>query len=124
MVKAEINENARLVLAMIGEGRKGDITAFADALRAIKEIEADGMTVVRDYKERIISRQYDEENFRIAHEYSALMREYMEQVEPEDESDGQKLMRIYRDTLLFDAPFDFDCFCRFIEWDREPAKVF
>ena len=124
MVKAEINENARLVLAMIGEGQKGDITAFADALRTIKEIEADGMTVVRDYRERIVSRHYDEDNFRTAHEYSALMREYMEQVEPEDESDGQKLMRIYRDTLLFDAPFDFDCFCRYIEWDRDPEKQF
>ena len=77
MVKAEISENARLVLAMIGEGRKGDITAFADALRTIKEIEADGMTVVRDYKEHNISRNYDEENFRTALEYAALMREYM-----------------------------------------------
>ena len=31
---------------------------------------------------------------------------------------------MYRDSLLFDAPFDFDCFCRYIEWDREEDKKF
>ena len=124
MVQTEINENARLVLAMISEGQKGDIDAFADALRTIKEIEADGMTIVRDYKGHIVSRNYNDDNFRTAHEYSSLLREYMEQSEPDDEADGQKLMRVYRDTLLFDAPFDFDCFCRYIEWDREPDKQF
>lgn len=124
MTKTEITENARLVLAMISEGQKGDVSAFEDALKTIKEIERDRMTVVRDYKERIVSRNYDEENFNTAHEYSSLLREYMEQSEPDDEEDGKKLMRIYRDTLLFDAPFDFDCFCRYIEWDREPEKQF
>lgn len=124
MVKTEANENTRLVYAMMSEGQKGDITAFADALKVIKEIEADGMTVVRDNKERIVARNYDEENFRTAHDFSSLLREYMEQAEPDDEHDGQLLMRTYRDTLLFDAPFDFDCFCRYIEWDREPDKQF
>ena len=120
----EMNENSRLFFAMLREGTKGDITAFEDALRVIKEIEHDGMSVIRDYKERFVSRQYDEDNFRTAHEYSQMLREYLAQADTDNDKDGQKILRLYRDTLLFDAPFDFDCFCRYIEWDREEDKKF
>ena len=120
----EMNENSRLFFAMLREGNKGDITAFEDALRVIKEIEHDGMSVIRDYKERFVSRQYDEDNFRTAHEYSQMLREYLAQADTDNDKDGQKILRLYRDTLLFDAPFDFDCFCRYIEWDREEDKKF
>ena len=120
----EMNENSRLFFAMLREGNKGDITAFEDAFLIIKEIEHDGMSVIRDYKERFVSRQYDEDNFRTAHEYSQMLREYLAQVDTDNDKDGQKILRLYRDTLLFDAPFDFDCFCRYIEWDREEDKKF
>ena len=120
----QITENNRLFHAMIKVGTQGDVTAFEDALRIIKEIEQDGSTTVRDSRERFVSRQYDEDNFRTAHEYSAELREYLSQAEPENDKDGQLLLRVYRDSLLFDAPFDFDCFCRYIEWDREEDKKF
>lgn len=120
----EANENSRLFFAMLREGTKGDITAFEDALRVIKEIEHDGMSIIRDHRERIVSKQYIPENFNTAHEYSQMLREYLSQVEPENDSDGQRVLRLYRDTLLFDAPWDFDCFCRYIEWDREEDKKF
>ena len=120
----EMNENSRLFFAMLREGNKGDITAFEDAFLIIKEIEHDGMSVIRDYKERFVSRQYDEDNFRTAHEYSQMLREYLAQADTDNDKDGQKILRLYRDTLLFDAPFDFDCFCRYIEWDREEDKKF
>ena len=120
----QMTENSRLFRAMLKAGTDGDISAFEDALRVIKEIEQEGSTVIRDHRERFVSRQYDEDNFRTAHEYSVELRDYLSQVEPENDKDGQKLLRIYRDTLLFDAPFDFDCFCRYIEWDREPDKRF
>lgn len=120
----QMNENNRLFLAMLREGTKGDISAFADALRVIKEIELDGSSAIHDHRDRLVSRQYNEENFHTAHEYSQMLREYLSKAETDDEMDGQKLLRIYRDTLLFDAPFDFDCFCRYIEWDREEDKKF
>ena len=123
-MQSEISENSRLFLAMLREGTKGDISAFADALRVIKEIELDGSTAIHDHRDRLVSRQYDEENFRTAHEYSQMLREYLSKADTEDDKDGQKVLRIYRDTLLFDAPFDFDCFCRYIEWDREEDKKF
>jgi len=120
----QISENSRLYHVMIREGVNGDLSAFEDAFRVIKEIEVDGSSIIRDYKERFVSRQYDEDNFRIAHEYSAELREYLSQAEPKTDKDGEKILRLYRDTLLFDAPFDFDCFCRYTEWDREEDKKF
>ena len=120
----EINENNRLFYAMMQEGQKGDIDAFFDALTLLHEIELDGSTVVTDHRDIPVSHVYDEENFSTAHEYSKMLREYLEQIEPETDEQGEKLSRLYRDTLLFDAPFDFDCFCRYIEWNREPDKKF
>ena len=120
----QISENNRLFLAMLREGTNGDIEAFADALRIIKEIEVDGSTAIRNSKEIIVSRVYDEVNFATAHEYSEMLREYIDKAEPDNDDDAVALLRVYRDTLLFDAPFDFDCFCRYIEWDREPDKRF
>lgn len=123
-MQKQMNENNRLFLAMLSEGSKGDITAFEDALRIIKEIETDGSTVIHDHREQYVSTQYDPENFATAHEYAQLLREYMAKAEPDNDKDTEKLFRTYRDTLLFDAPYDFDCFCRYIEWDREEDKKF
>ena len=123
-MQKQMTENERLLLVMLSEGQKGDITAFRDALEMIKEIERENSTVIRDYKQRFVKRDYDEDSFRIAHEYSSLLREHLSQAEPEEDKDKELLLRIYRDTLLFDAPFDFDCFCRYIEWDREEDKKF
>lgn len=120
----QVTENQELFLAMLREGSNGDTSAFDDALRVIKEIEKEGSTNVTDRYDNIVSRVYDEENFRTAHEDSQLLRDYVEKAEPKDDDDAAHLLRIYRDTLLFDAPYDFDCFCRYIEWDREPEKRF
>lgn len=122
--KNQMTENQQLFLAMLREGTNGDTTAFADALRVIKEIEMDGSTAILGKYDEVVAHKYDEDNFRTAHEYSIMLRDYVEKAEPKDDDDAAKLLRIYRDALLFDAPFDFDCFCRYIEWDREPDKRF
>ena len=120
----QVTENQELFLAMLREGSNGDTSAFDDALRVIREIEKEDSATVTDRYDNIVSRVYDEENFHTAHEDSQLLRDYVEKAEPEDDDDAAHLLRIYRDTLLFDAPHDFDCFCRYIEWDREPEKRF
>ena len=124
MIKTEISEDSELFLAMLREGVNGDLSAFSDALKILHEIEEKGSSAVLDFRENPVSRNYDEENFRTAHEYSRMLRDYLFQIEPETDEDAKKLSRYYRDTLLFDAPWDFDCFCRYIEWDREPDKRF
>ena len=124
MIQQQIGENEQLFNVMLREGTNGNTEAFADALRIIKEIELDGSSAILDKYERPVSRVYNDENFRKAHEYAEVLREYVEQAEPKDDKDGRKLFTVYRDSLLFDAPFDFDCFCRYIELDREPDKRF
>ena len=123
-VIGQVSENQQLFLAMLREGQKGDMEAYCDAFRVIKEIEEDGMSVIRDNKYRVVARNYDEQNFKTAHDDCLLLREYLSKAEPSNDDDGDKMMRLYRDTLLFDAPFDFDCFCRYIEWDRQEDKKF
>ena len=120
----QMNENRQLFLAMLREGTKGDLQAFADALKLLKEIEMDGSVAVNDYHGVEVSRQYDPDNFATAHEYSEMLRGYLSKIQPDNEADGTKVLRIYRDSLLFDSPWDFDCFCRYVEWDREEDKKF
>lgn len=37
---------------------------------------------------------------------------------------AEKYRQLYKNTLLFAASVDFDSFCRYIEWNREPSKRF
>ena len=37
---------------------------------------------------------------------------------------AEQYRQLYKNTLLFAAPVDFDSFCRYIEWNREPNKRF
>ena len=70
MIKTEISEDSELFLAMLREGVNGDLSAFSDALKILHEIEEKGSSAVLDFRENPVSRAYDEENFRTAHEYS------------------------------------------------------
>lgn len=37
---------------------------------------------------------------------------------------GRKLMGLHRRVLLCAAPYDFDSYLQYVEWDREPSKKF
>ena len=37
---------------------------------------------------------------------------------------AEQYRQLYKNTLLYAAPVDFDSFCRYIEWNREPSKRF
>ena len=37
---------------------------------------------------------------------------------------AEQYRQLYKNTLLYAAPVDFDSFCRYIEWNREPNKRF
>ena len=37
---------------------------------------------------------------------------------------AEEFRQIYKKTLLFAAPVDFDSYCQYLEWNREPAKRF
>lgn len=93
-----------------------DFQALTDALdltrslRSEQSVEVDGKVV------------FDEQNLKdsialtklIRTECAGWIREHGE----------QNAVELYRKTLLFDAPHDFDAYCRYLEWAREPRKRF
>lgn len=93
-----------------------NIPALDDALDLARNLRDIGMVEVDDKK------IYDEQNFKDAADISKRIRS--ECAGWIKEYGDEKAVSLYRKTLLFDAPFDFDCYCRFIEFDREPRKRF
>lgn len=116
-----------LIPKLMGLGSRGNHEALKDAFTLIKELEREGSTVIvkgsmKWYARRIIN--YDDENFKRAHSYTSDLRTLVARAAEEEKEDVQKMYDLYRDILLFDAPHDFDCFCRYIEWNRQPDKRF
>lgn len=91
-------------------GALEDAFDLARSLRLEQSVEVDGKLV------------YDERSLADSFELSKMIRsECAGWIKEQGERNAVDL---YRRTLLFDAPHDFDCYCRFIEWDREPRKRF
>ena len=113
----------QLIPKVMAEGAKGDIEAFFACFSFIKDLEKDGSSTVMPVNDhKLPVTVYNDENFKKAHEWSTDLRGYVAQAVTEENT--EKVYRLYKDLLLFDAPWDFDCFCRYIEWEREPDKRF
>lgn len=112
-----------LIPKLMGEGENGDPDALIAAFTMIKSLEAEGSEVILPKlpRERKII-HFDQDNFDRAHGYTQDLRILAAQAAEGENT--EKMYKLYRDLLLFDAPYDFDCFCRYIEWDRQPEKRF
>lgn len=64
----------------------------------------------------------EEEDFAAAHERNKEVRRLSAKYAKEQGS--LKHFELNKRSLLFDAPYNFDCFLRYIEWDREGSKRF
>ena len=113
-----------LIPKLMGEGAKGDLEAFQAAFVLMRDLEMEDAVTIegRVWKNEAPTIIHNKENFARAHSYSSDLRTYVARASEEDRTG--KMFRLYKDILLFDAPYDFDCFCRFIEWEREPEKRF
>lgn len=54
--------------------------------------------------------------------FSAFIEENI--VKSDDEGDLKELYRLHRRVLLAAAPYDFDSYLLYLEWEREPSKKF
>ena len=87
-----------------------DALDLARNLRELDAVYVDGSPI------------YNEQNFKDAADLSKRIRqESAGWIRDEGE---QKAVDIYKKTLLFDAPHDFDAYCRYLEFNREPNKRF
>ena len=79
-----------------------DIGAARDAFEAIRLLET--------------------EDFLLAHQYNQTLRSLSAKCALIKNS--AEFFGLNKKTLLFDAPYDFDAYCRYIEWNRAPDKHF
>lgn len=103
---------------------RDDPYSLQDAFELCRELEEDGKVVV--VGKSITDRDatvYDEDNFRLAHEYSKQIRAAANKMVKAGVASNLMIDLYYR-THLFDAPHYFDSFCVYIEKDREPSKQF
>lgn len=94
-----------------------DIKKLADTFRRRDLSDASALT---DYFE--LCRLLEGEDFDDAHrrnkEILRLAGKYAV------EQNSAQMLEINRRSLLFDAPYDFDSFLLYVEWNREPEKKF
>ncbi len=112
-----------LIPRLMKKGENGDPEALTACFEIIKDLEKrNGSFVLPKTMNAPMVKVYDPENFRMAHEYSRdlqiIARRHAE------EHGGEMAWLLCKQLLCFEAPWDFDCFCRYIEWDREPDKRF
>lgn len=72
-----------------------------------------------------ICRNMEKEDFACAHASNRLLRGYTAAaLKICDDKDADKFYKLYKDTLLFDAPYFFDSYLLYIEIDRKPQERF
>ncbi len=67
-------------------------------------------------------RLLEPEDFTLAHERNKEVRRLSARFATEQKS--LRMFELNKRSLLFDAPYDFDAFLRYLEWDRKPEKRF
>lgn len=67
-------------------------------------------------------RLLESEDFDLAHRVNKTLRSLSARYAAETGSPD--FFTLNKKTLLFDAPYDFDAHCRYIEWNRDPDKRF
>lgn len=99
-----------------------DPNALEDAFALVRELEREDSYVGHEKFSENEKRFYDEGNFNKAHEYSKLIRS--ESAKLVREKGYEDMLDLNKRTLLFDAPWDFDCAFRYAEWNRPIDKRF
>ena len=103
-------------LGMIERGEAGDYAALRDAFDMVRCLELDGSVEVDG---QLI---YNKERFREAHEIVKTIRTLSAKAVVH--GGGAGMLDLNKRTLLFDAPWDFDAYLRYIEWNRPKEKRF
>lgn len=103
-------------LGMIERGEAGDYAALRDAFDMVRCLELDGSMEVDG---QLI---YNKERFREAHEIVKAIRTLSAKAVLH--GGGAGMLDLNKRTLLFDAPWDFDAYLRYIEWNRPKEKRF
>ena len=97
-----------------------EVQAWKDAFGYLKYLELEGSTRLTHRGKTTTT--YNEVNFSEAHRWNKEIRKRA--AESVRTGGGEKALDLYKKTLLFDAPFEFDAAIRYAEFEREPEKRF
>lgn len=97
------------------------IEEMRDALTLCKDLMDMDALEVADRKGNVFHKQRDTENVKKALDYMLVIRRKLALYLRKGVREAEYW---YWYSLLLAAPHDFDCFCRYIEKDREPRKRF
>ena len=122
--RTEDTERVAKVLKLLNaltERGKVDKAALIDAFALARTLETEELTKITN-ADGSVDRVFQPDNFRMAHDYSKKIRSVSTQWVKSTGS--SEMADLHRDTLLFDAKYDFDSYCRYLEWNRPKQKKF
>ena len=108
---------------LLKRGRSGDREALVDVLPLLRQLEMEGSSQVlgKGVKDRATT-VFDAGHFRAAHDLAKQLQK--EAAVAARSGGGSAMDKLYRDCLQFNAPYDFDSYCLFIEFNRPIKKQF
>lgn len=112
-----------LARGLLRRGKAGDWEALADCFALLADLELEGSTIV--YATSALEQDttiFDRHNFEAAHSLATELQRAA--VIAARQGGGSDMDDLYKDCLRFNAPYDFDAYCRFIEFDRPMKRQF
>lgn len=100
-----------------------DPAVLEDVFELTRVLEKQGSYTVSEKGKVGATLIYDDEAFASAHEFASIERQMVAGYVRKGIG-GERMVQLLKKLLLFDAKYDFDCYCRYIEWDREKEKKF
>ena len=90
--------------------------AMNDLFDLIRQLQIDGAVLVDGEP------VFDKENFRDAAIFNSELRRLA--AEKIRKNGDPEMVELYKRSLLLDAKYNFDCYCRYLEWNRPAKKKF
>ena len=90
--------------------------AMNDLFDLIRQLQIDGAVLVDGEP------VFDKENFRDAAIFNSELRRIA--AEKIRKNGDPEMVELYKRSLLLDAKYNFDCYCRYLEWNRPAKKKF
>ena len=119
-------EYRQLINKLMGIARsRSDAKALADAFEIVKAYDEQSRLEVFDAEGRSVILSDLTDGSIDAHGYSTQIRRLAEEMLASGRSEYvSTLLDIELESLFFDAPYDFDAFCRFLESERDERARF
>lgn len=90
--------------------------AMNDLFDLIRQLQIEGAVLVDGEP------VFDKENFRDAAIFNSELRRLA--AEKIRKNGDPEMVELYKRSLLLDAKYNFDCYCRYLEWNRPAKKKF